>query len=206
MDEVAGFQFVKINAARDHLAPLVLLHGSGGCETSLLEFAHGIAPDRGAFALRGQIPWEGGYAFFRRNADQTLDQQDLCARAAQLCDLLKQMSGLGHRRPLLLGYSNGAIMAAAAVIRAPEISSGALLFRPLSPWAESSFPQLHGYPVLLVGGASDKRRQPFDTPHLARQFEQAGCRVAAHILPGGHAWDESGQDHRLAREWLAGRP
>jgi phospholipase/carboxylesterase len=206
MDEAAGFQFVKINAARDQLAPLVLLHGSGGCETTLMAFAHGIAPDRVAFALRGQIPWEGGYAFFRRNADRTLDHEDLSARAAQFCDVLRHLTGLGHRRPLLLGYSNGAIMAAAAVIKAPELSSGALLFRPLSPCAEASFPQLHGYPVLLVGGALDKRRHPSDTPHIAGQFEQAGCRVAAHILPGGHAWDEDGQDHRLARDWLAGRP
>ena len=41
---------------------MVLLHGSGSSETFLVAFARSIAPDRVAFALRGQVPWEGGYA------------------------------------------------------------------------------------------------------------------------------------------------
>jgi phospholipase/carboxylesterase len=204
MDEAAGFHFERIGAAVRGPSSLVLLHGSGGSETSLINFAHGIAPERAAFAVRGRVPWEGGYAFFRRNPDRSLDQEDLVARAVEFCGFLSHLNAAGHPRPVLVGYSNGAILAAAAVLQAPGLSSGAVLLRPLSPNRKASFPPLRSYPVLLLGGTSDDRRDPADTPRLAEQFQQAGALVTAHLLPTGHALD-TGLDHRLAREWLAGR-
>jgi phospholipase/carboxylesterase len=205
MAEAAGFYFERVGVASSQSSPLVLLHGSGSSETFLVEFARSIAPDRVALALRGQVPWDGGYAFFRRNPDRTLDQADLAARCSAFCCFLSHLNEAGHQRPLLVGYSNGGIMAAAAVVRAPELSAGAILLRPLSPCAESSFPPLQGYPVLLLGGAMDERRNPSDTPHLAEQFRQSGALVTAHLLQAGHGWEETGLDHRLARTWLAGR-
>jgi phospholipase/carboxylesterase len=205
MAEAAGFYFEQVGAASSQSSPLVLLHGSGSSETFLVEFARSIAPDRVALALRGQVPWDGGYAFFRRNPDRTLDQVDLSARCSEFCCFLSHLNAAGHQRPLLVGYSNGAIMAAAAAVRAPELSTGAILIRPLSPCAESSFPPLQGYPVLLLGGAMDERRKPSDTPHLAEQFRLSGALVTAHLLQAGHGWEETGLDHRLARTWLAGR-
>lgn len=205
MAEAAGFYFEQVGAAPSQSSPLVLLHGSGSSGTFLVEFARSIAPNRVAFALRGQVPWDSGYAFFRRNPDRTLDQVDLAARCSEFCSFLRHLNAAGHQRPLLVGYSNGAIMAAAAAVRAPELSTGAILLRPLSPCAESSFPPLQGYPVLLLGGAMDERRKSSDTPHLAEQFRLSGALVTAHLLQAGHGWEETGLDHRLARTWLAGR-
>ena len=182
MAAAAGFYFEQGGAASSRSSSLVLLHGSGSSETFLVEFARSIAPDRSAFALRGQVPCEGGYAFFRRNSDRTLDQVDLVARCSEFCRFLSHLHAAGHQRPLLVGYSNGAIMAAAAAVQAPELSAGAILLRPLSPFAESSFPPLQGYPVLLLGGAMDERRKPSDTPHLAEQFRLSGALVTAHLL------------------------
>jgi phospholipase/carboxylesterase len=73
MAEAAGFRFEQVNPASPRTPTLVLLHGSGGSEASLRDFAYGVAPDRVAFHLRGGVPWEDGYAFFRRNPDRTLD-------------------------------------------------------------------------------------------------------------------------------------
>lgn len=204
MAEAAGFYVDQVGDVSSHFPPLVLLHGSGASETFLVEFARSIAPDRVALALRGQVPWEGGYAFFRRNPDRTLDQEDLAARCLDFCRFLNHLTATGHPRPLLVGYSNGAIMAAAAIVRAPELSAGAILVRPLSPSPESSFPPLQGYPVLLLGGAVDDRRKPSDTPLLAEQFRRSGATVTAHVLQAGHGLEETGLDHRLARTWLAG--
>lgn len=205
MAEAAGFYFEQVGAASSQSSPLVLLHGGGLSETCLVEFACSLAPDRAAFAVRGQVPWESGYAFFRRNPDRTLDQADLAARCAEFCGFLSYLNALGPPRPLLVGYSNGAIMAAAAAMRAPELSAGAILLRPLSPCAESSFPRLQGYPVLLLGAAMDERRKPSDTPHLAEQFRLSGALVTEHLLRAGHGLEETGLDHRLARTWLADR-
>ena len=203
MPERAGFHFEHVGTDACQLSPLVLLHGSGSSETFLMDFARRIAPERAAFALRGPVPWEGGFAFFRRNADRTLDQNDLIARCTEFCGFLEHLSASGHRRPLMIGYSNGAIIAAATAVRAPELSSGSILLRPLSPFAEGGFPPLHGYPTLLLAGVTDQRRQPSDMPHLAKQFRQAGALVTTHVLPTGHGLEET--DQQLSREWLAGR-
>ncbi len=205
MTEAAGFYVEQVGAASSGSSPLVLLHGSGACETFLMEFARSVAPDRVPFAVRGPVPWEDGYAFFRRHPDRTLDQADLAARCSAFCGFLSHLKAAGHTRPILVGYSNGAIMAAAAAVQAPELSSGAILLRPLSPCAESEFPPLQGYPVLLLGAAMDERRAPSDAPHLAEQFRRSGAVVAVHVLQPGHGLDESGLDHHLSRTWLAAR-
>lgn len=203
MPEQAGFYVKHIETDARQLSPLVLLHGSGADETFLIDFARRVAPERAAFALRGHVPWEDGFAFFRRNADRTLDQNDLAARCSEFCSFMEHLMTAGYRKPVVIGYSNGAIMTAASVIRAPELSSGSILLRPLSPLAEGGFPPLHDYPVLLLGGATDQRRHPSDTPHLAEQFRQSGALVNTYVLPTGHGLEEA--DHRLSQEWLAGR-
>ena len=149
MPEEAGFTFEYVGPDTRQLSPLVLLHGSGQSETFLMSFAGRVAPERGAFALRGSVEWESGYAFFRRNADRSFDHEDLAAQCSDFCDFLAHLRALGHQKPIMIGYSNGAIMAAAAAVRAPDLSSGSILLRPLSPYPNGGFQPLRGYPVLL---------------------------------------------------------
>jgi phospholipase/carboxylesterase len=205
MTEIAGFRVVRSGDAAQGRAAVVLLHGSGGSEDSLIAFGDRVADGRACIAVRGRVPWEGGYAFFRREPDRTLDRADLAARCVEFCEFLRQLGATGGRPPLLVGYSNGAVMAAAALLAAPALSSGAVLLRPLSPCPDDECPALDGYPVLLLGGARDARRHPSDAPALAEQFRRAGARVTARVLPLGHALDETGEDVRLTRDWLAAR-
>jgi phospholipase/carboxylesterase len=205
MAEAVGFQFREIGLGEGQLAPVVLLHGSGSCEDALVPFGRRVAPDRSIIAVRGRVPWQDGYAFFRRHSDRTLDYEDLAERSREFCAFLDHLCTVGRRAPLLLGVSNGAIMAAAAIARASDLSSGAVLLRPLSPFIGAVLPPLRCYPLLLVGGSADTRRLPSDTPQLAEQFRQAGASVTEHVLPIGHSLDEAGLDYSLVRNWLASR-
>jgi phospholipase/carboxylesterase len=203
MAEAAGFTY-EIKQSDAEIPPLVLLHGSGGTEADLIDFAKGVAPKATWIALRGGIPWEGGFAFFRRNADRTLDRDDLAARTADLCKFIGY--AVKHhnlnRPPILVGYSNGAIVAAAAACADAERTSGAILLRPLSPSPEQEFPALEDYPVLILGGRYDSRRHPNDAPLIAGQFRRSGARVTCHLLPTGHGWKESGLDVTFSKVWL----
>lgn len=186
--------------ARTDLPPVVLLHGSGGDENALLAFSRAACPGHTLVAVRGRIPWEGGFAFFRRKPDRTLDEADLMHGAAAVCRLLGRLRDEEHRPPVLLGYSNGAIVAAAAVLRDRRLSSGAILLRPLSPFPGRVFPRLDGYPVFLVGGEGDDRRDPSDASLLDGQFRAAGATVALKVLSVGHGLTNA--DEIVVGAWL----
>ncbi|MGD8202284.1 alpha/beta hydrolase [Ornithinimicrobium sp. W1679] len=184
----------------ENLAPVVLLHGSGQNENTLLSFAQAACPGHTVISVRGRIAWEEGFAFFRRNPDRTVDETDLDHGAAAIQRLLEGLNDAYPEPPIVLGFSNGAIAAAAAIVRAPDLSAGAILLRPLSPFPERVFPPLNGYPVLLVSGQSDTRRNPSDGPALARQFESAGAATSLVELRGGHRLTTA--DEIAVTRWL----
>jgi phospholipase/carboxylesterase len=185
----------------DH-TPLLLLHGSGGTEQDMMPLASQFAPASIAVAIRGAVPWEHGFAFFRRFEDRSIDESDLVARAAELADVVAQIETDYHfpRPPIIVGFSNGAIMAAALVMMYPGRLSGAILLRPLSPFAIDPNTRVPGTPALIIDGHHDERRSPGDGARLAQRLVQMGARVTHHVLPTGHSITED--DIRLARDWL----
>lgn len=182
---------------------IILLHGSGQTEEFLPPFARAVSRDHPIVAVRGRVAWEGGYAHFRRRPDRTLDEEDLATGAAALCGLLRHLHRGGEKASVLLGYSNGAIVAAAAVIHEPGLTSGAVFLRPLSPAPQHVFPPLDGYPVLLVAGLNDDRRAAADDTLLAEQFRAAGPCVTARRHPGEHSLSTA--DVPLIRDWFQSR-
>jgi phospholipase/carboxylesterase len=191
-----------IKGAGLHDTPLLMLHGSGRTERDMLPLAGQLAPASMAVAVRGSLPWEGGFAFFRRFEDRSIDERDLVARADRLADEVAQF-GIDYRfpkPPIAVGFSNGAIMAAALVMLYPGCLSGAVLLRPLSPFTVDPRTRVPGTPVLIVDGRDDERRSPGDGGRLARSLTRMGAEVAHHLLPTGHSIGED--DIRLAREWL----
>jgi phospholipase/carboxylesterase len=194
-----------IPGAEPSHTPLLLLHGSGGTERDIVPLASELSPKSSAVALRGPVPWEGGFAFFRRFGDRAIDERDLLARASALAEDIVQI-GAGRgvaKSPVAIGFSNGAIMAAALVMLYPGLLSGAILFRPLAPLAADPDARIPETPVLIIDGRDDERRSPGDGARLAQRMARMGANVTQHELPTGHPL--VADDLRLAREWLAPR-
>jgi phospholipase/carboxylesterase len=63
------------------------------------------------------------------------------------------------RTPIAIGYSNGAIMAAALLLTRPGLLAGAVLLRPVSPFWDDLPTRLGGGPVLTIDGEMDSRRK-----------------------------------------------
>jgi phospholipase/carboxylesterase len=182
--------------------PLILFHGSGQNEADIAPLAARLSPEATAIAVRGAIPWETGYAFFRRFADRSIDEDSILEQAPVLAEFLTKV-GASHNlreRPVLVGFSNGAIMAAALVSLYPDLAAGAVLFRPLSPFATPPGARLPGTPVLIIDGSKDNRRTPDDGRRLAEQMKDAGAAITHHQLPTGHAITKA--DCVLVRDWL----
>lgn len=115
--------------------PLVLLHGSGGNEFDLMPLASELAPKAAKFGVRGTVAVEEGYAFFHRFPDRRVDEADIEAKTPVLVEFIEASCARYNfaRQPIAIGFSNGAIMAAALLLAHPGALAGAILFRPLSP-------------------------------------------------------------------------
>src|SRR3954452_8790708 len=114
-------------------APLILLHGSGGNEFDLMPLASEVAPEAAKLGIRGAVAMDEGYAFFRRFPDRRVDEADLAAKVPVLAEFIEASCARYKfaKQPMAIGFSNGAIMAAALLLALPGLLAGAILFRPL---------------------------------------------------------------------------
>ncbi|MGY8676380.1 alpha/beta hydrolase [Bradyrhizobium sp. UFLA05-153] len=187
---------------RRDLAPLLLLHGTGGDENDLIPLGRMVAPDRALLSVRGQVLEGGAPRFFRRLAEGVFDEADVVRRAHELADFADAARNeYGIAAPVALGYSNGANIAAAMLLLRPQALGGAVLLRAMAPLAKPPQVDLAGKSILLLSGRQDPIVPPGNVEGLAETLAASGARVEGRVLPVGHQLSQL--DVNLAREWLA---
>jgi phospholipase/carboxylesterase len=201
MDEVRHVSVFAPGTAPER-PPLVLLHGTGGRETDLMPFAEEIAPGSARLGIRGTVEIAGGYAFFQRYPDRRVNEADLTQRVPALAGSISALLEQNHmhRRPIAVGFSNGAIAAAAVLHTVPGLFAGAVLLRSLPPFETGPQKRLGNTPVLIIDAQHDERRLPHDGHRAAQQLRRAGAQVTRHVAPSGHAL--TGEDAEITRRWL----
>ncbi|MCJ2013867.1 alpha/beta hydrolase [Methylobacterium sp. J-076] len=183
--------------------PLLLLHGTGGDEADLLPLGRAVAPGAALLSPRGPVSEHGALRFFRRLAEGVFDEDDLRRRTDDLADFVAAARRrYGLAAPLALGVSNGANIAAATLLRRPETLAGAVLIRPMVPFAAPPRADLAGRPVLILSGAMDPIVPVENARRLAAQLVAAGAAVTHRMLPAGHGLSQA--EIGLAAGWIAG--
>ncbi|MGL3608416.1 VOC family protein [Rhizobium sp. G187] len=167
---------------------LVLLHGTGGNEASLLPLGRKIAPQATLLGLRGRATEEGVARFFRRFGPLSFDQQDIRAEAEALSAFIEDMGpayGLSKARTAFVGYSNGANLLAAAMLLHPGLISTAILIRPMPVLDALSDVDLSAARILVAAGDRD----PYlpQAQDLAKQLRECGADVTFTALDADHA-------------------
>lgn len=183
---------------------IVLLHGSGGNETSLLPFAAKAAPNATLLALRGRATEEGTPRWFRRFSANRFDQADVRSEAEALAAFVEgaiEAYRLDPQKLVFLGHSNGANMIAATMLLHPHVIRRAALLRAAMVLEQPPAVDLSDAEVLLVSGDVDV----FSSygPELAGMLRDAGAEVDARIISSGHAFEEA--DIGIVRGWVAAR-
>ncbi|NIK61332.1 alpha/beta hydrolase [Kribbella shirazensis] len=174
--------------------PLLLLHGTGGDEHDLLVLREHLAPNSPVLSPRGTVTERGMARFFRRLREGVFDEDDLRRRADELAAFLtatEQRYGVPAGSWLAVGFSNGANMASALLLRHPESLAGAVLLAAMVPFAadEPEDHALTGKRVLIVNGNNDPMATPEQTMRLAEQLRRRDADVELLTFPGGHTID-----------------
>lgn len=109
---------------------LLLLHGTGGSEDDLIPIGKMLCEDCALLSPRGKVTENGMPRFFRRLAEGIFDTEDLLYRTQELADFVKNASrfyGFDLNKVIVVGFSNGANIAASMILLRPEVVSGAIL-------------------------------------------------------------------------------
>jgi predicted esterase len=185
------------------LPVLLLLHGTGGDESDLLPLGEALLPGAGRLSPRGKVLENGMPRFFRRLAEGVFDLDDLRQRTVELADFVEaadQTYELKGRRPIAVGLSNGANIAASLLLLRPGTLGGALLLRPMVPLVPDTLPDLAGVAVQINAGQSDPLVPPPQSEALATLLGEAGASIKLHWIAGGHALTR--EDVEAGREWF----
>lgn len=184
--------------------PVILaLHGTGADEHDLLPLADLVAPGQPVLSPRGPVREGSANRWFRRFAEGRFDLEDVERRAAELAawvEAAKQANGLAGRDVVALGFSNGANIAAALLLRQPGVLSGAVLLRAQAT-LEAGGRTADGVRALLVSGAMDPIVPAGESARLAEALRAAGVALTHETVPAGHGLTQ--RDVALACGFLA---
>jgi phospholipase/carboxylesterase/glyoxalase family protein len=187
------------------LPTLLLLHGTGGNESDLLNLGPMLLPGANVLSPRGKVSENGAPRFFRRLAEGVFDVEDLIARTHELADFVGAAAdqyGFDAGNVIAIGYSNGANIASSMMLLRPGTLAGGILLRPMVPLEPDTAPNLTGLPVYLGAGQLDPIVPVDDVSRLAELLEGYGASVNLTWQPAGH--NLTREDVLSAREWLDG--
>lgn len=182
---------------------LLMLHGTGGNESDLLQLGKMIAPGAALLSPRGKVLENGMPRFFRRLAEGVFDVEDLKARTVELAEFIDSAADayfLDRESIVAVGYSNGANIAASLLLSDPDMLSGAILLRAMVPYELDDLPDLSGKPVFISAGRMDPMISREGTEKLAGMLRDAGADVTLEWLAPGHGLVR--EDVAVASEWL----
>jgi phospholipase/carboxylesterase len=186
-----GFTHKYEPASQAGAPALLLLHGSGGDESSLLVMGRAMAPGAALLSPRGNAMDHGSPRFYARPGNPSGSDAEIQQRTTELANFASAARKQFKLSPLILvGFSNGANMAVHLLLHSHLEWDGAILMRGMAADSVSPKNKLPATPVLILSGIQDPLVQSDQAEELADQLRQAGAEVTLH-------WEESG--HNLRR-------
>jgi phospholipase/carboxylesterase len=203
IQRVGDFTWLCQKADKPGGRTLILLHGSGGNEQTLMAMARKIAPDATLVGVRGRLVQDGTTRWYKRLSPTSFDQADIRSEADAFATSLAAASrehGFSLDNAVFLGYSNGANLIGALSVLHPGLVHRAALLRAMPVLEQAPEVALSGADILTIAGRSDATYSPF-APALEKMFSSRGARVKSYMIDANHMLGD--EDARLVREWLS---
>jgi len=194
-------RFYKPENASNEL--VILLHGSGGNETSLVPLATKIWPRATLLGIRGRVMQDGGTRWYKRITPVKFDQKDIKLEANAFVTFLTRLADdkdLDLTHATFVGYSNGANLLAATMMLHPDLVKRAVLMRSMPVLDNAPAANLSKARVLTITGEDDKLYSPF-APALSALLRSGGAKVDARTIDADHMLGE--KDIAAISQWVA---
>lgn len=183
---------------------LLLLHGTGGVQSDLLELGRVVAPSATLLSPLGQVREGETTRWFRRFSEGVFDEEDVIIRANELADWLRifcNENQLDEKKVVAMGYSNGANIASAVIFCRPETLIGAILLRPQISLYNPPTVNLEEKSILMLRGGADAIVPDNETDLLRIALQQRGAHVEEVVQNAGHNLVRG--DMAVAARWFA---
>jgi phospholipase/carboxylesterase len=187
----------------DDPVTLVLLHGTGADEHDLVPLGQHLRPSASLLSPRGNVREQGMPRWFARHAEGVLDTADVAHRADALADWLvaaTEAYDLDPTRSVAVGFSNGANVAAALMLRHPDVFRAAALFAPMVPLEPRTRVDLSRTSIFVSAGRRDPICPPEQAERVVELLTERDAAVDLHWHDGGHQLPRDHAD--AARDWL----
>jgi phospholipase/carboxylesterase len=181
---------------------LILLHGSGGNETSLMDLAAKAAPGAALLGIRGRVVQDGINRWYKRLTPTSFDQDDIRSEAnafAKFMKVAQKEYAIDLNKAVYLGYSNGANLLAAMSFLHPDLIQRAALLRPMMVLKTLPEVNLAKDSILAVAGEDDATYGGF-APTLAEALRNKGANVLGQTVDLGHLLGDA--DVQAVATWL----
>jgi predicted esterase len=201
-----GFVHKFVPAVGGSRLTLLLLHGTGGNESDLIQLGRQLSPGAALLSPRGKVLENGMPRFFRRLGEGIFDINDLTDQTHNLALFAKEASkeyGFALGKVVAVGFSNGANIAGSTLILHPETLAGAVLIRPMIPFVPENVPKLSGKPILILAGTRDALVPRQETERLADLLRRSGADVTLNWADAGHGI--TGEEVAIGKDWLSSK-
>ena len=202
IERAKEFTYLMRKAETPGKRTFVLLHGSGGDETTLIDLARKIAPDATLIGVKGRVRQDGINRWYARVTATSFDQADIRSEAQAFADSLEEAAHKYQfelKDAVFLGYSNGANLIGALTLLDPELVKRAVLLRAMPVLEDTPSAKLAGTHILTIAGKSDKLYSPYATK-LEGLLRDRGASVQSFLIDSDHMIGD--QDAKLVRDWL----
>ncbi|MDT2770741.1 alpha/beta hydrolase [Enterococcus pseudoavium] len=184
----------------------ILLHGTGGDETSLVDLAQVLDADSTILALRGKIKEDGMNRFFKRNGLNKFDFESLEKETDHLLAVIQEISEekkIALEDWILVGYSNGANIAAHLLLERVTTLNKGIFFHPMSLEVHTQTFDLSDKKIWVsYGGVEDPIVSEASFAELVTAFRNREAEVT--IVETSHGHQVTLEEVQRAREWLEG--
>lgn len=170
---------------------LVLLHGTGADEHDLIPLAQSVAPLTSILSLRGRVQENGMNRFFKRFNMHEFDLDSVDYEADHIVTFLKEAKQKYNiDNYVFLGYSNGATMISALLLKQPELFKGAVLLQPGLLKKDLTYSPNKNLPVFVSVSSNDPYLLPPNKDFLLAALENSFAlnvveHERGHSIPQG---------------------